>query len=520
MSGAIEELVVPVRMDTAGAAQDLKKVEKAGKDAGDATKKGFDDAGESAKGLGNELANIMKAQLSFAAIKQAAGAMGDEFRRSSDYVKGLAEQFANVRQAMQQVAALRGEDNSNKFTLQQVQEGAKAGLTPQEWIKAQEEFQSRAGAYVGKDAGDQMRLNDQEGAEYQQKIAAFAKARGISPDEAMGLGGGLLQFSEGKQNVGDLMGRYGKVFKTLERAPTPVKQLLPQMSRVMAQGFSPEEAAQALAITSEAMPGEEETGVENAMKAITDAKLEGKGEQLGIKEGMTPMQQLEAASRTLKGRVDKGENVDELMKEYAPDLRQRRGLLAFMNRGVGAQGFERTRRYAEETPQNFTEEATAKYRDTEEGQAAQRRADQALAEARRGKEMQPIMAELEKAKIDVTNRGDLEEGRVSNLYQGAIGTGTGVAPEQQIINEEAINRLRRKAFSKGITEDDQGKFQADRERGVKSSDVVYRSQASVNEEIKDLLKRIAAAGEKQADKGDKAPAMAMPAPMNNGGARQ
>src|SRR6516225_3651251 len=106
------------------------------------------------------------------------------------------------------------------------------------------------------------------------------------------------------------MARYGKLFKTLERAPTPVNQLLPHMSRIMSQGFSPEEAAQALAITSEAMPGEEEVGVEAAMRAITNARMAGKGGQLGLREGMGSMEQLEAAARTLQQRRAAGEDVD------------------------------------------------------------------------------------------------------------------------------------------------------------------------------------------------------------------
>ena len=58
------------------------------------------------------------------------------------------------------------------------------------------------------------------------------------------------------------------------------------MSRVMAQGASAEEASQMLAIMSEAMPGEEEIGVTNTIKAITNQVLEGKGEVLGQKKGM------------------------------------------------------------------------------------------------------------------------------------------------------------------------------------------------------------------------------------------
>jgi hypothetical protein len=522
MSGGIETLVIPVRMDTKDAAAALKRLEAAGKEAGDGVKDGMDKGAAGAKNLGDNVADLIKAQMGLSAIRQVASAMGDEFRRSADEVNRLATQFADVRQAMQQVAALRGEGNSNQFTVEQVRAGARAGLTPQEWTRAQEEFQSRAGAYIGKDAGDQGRLDDKQGEEYQQQIAAFAKARGINPSEAMGLGGGLLQFSEGKQDVKGLMSRYGKVFKTLERAPTPVAQLLPQMSRLMGQGFSPEEAAQALAIQSEANPGEEQTFVTSALKAVTDARLEGKGAALGLKEGMTPMQQLEAASRTLRDRIAAGEDQDTLMKEYAPRIEEKRGLLGFINRGVGAQGFERVRGYAAGTPDNFTSKAVEEYEKSDEGRAARRRADLALAEAERGELSQPVMEQLELARIEATRRGDLEQGRVSNAYRGTIGAGTGVDSAKQIVNQEALRRLRTRAAGLGIVRDEFAGFQADTVNGgVAAGDAVHRSQASVNAEIRDLLQRIAAATQQQADQGAKpGPALTVPTPVNNGGPRQ
>src|SRR4051794_9100909 len=269
---ADETLIIPVRFDRKSAAADLKNVEAAGRAAGDATAKGMDHASQAAhgmagaaKGVGNELANLMKAQLGLSALRAVAGQIADSFRETAKAVHESALQFQQLRAAMQQVAALTGQKNQTQFTLEQVARAQAAGLKPEEWVKAQEEFQSRAGAYL---EGDQARLDQGQGAEFQQQIASFAKARGIVPSEAMALGGGLLQFSEGQQDPKELMERYERVFKTLERAPTPVAQLLPQMSRVMSQGFSPEEAAQALAIMSEAMPGEEETGVENALKAF------------------------------------------------------------------------------------------------------------------------------------------------------------------------------------------------------------------------------------------------------------
>jgi hypothetical protein len=491
-------------MDPRRAVEALKTVEQAGTKAGDAVARGMKEAQQAthgaagaAKDFGSELAGLAKAQVALAVVRSAANAMSDEYKRSTDYVRELAKNFADLRQALQQVAALKGEKNTNQFTLEEAQKAAASGLTPQEWVKAQEEFQSGAGAYL---EGDQARATQQQGEDYQARIAAFAKARGIAPSEAMPLGGGLLQFSEGQQTPEKLMERYGRVFKTLERAPTPVSQLLPQMSRIMSQGFAPEEAAQALAIMSEAMPGEEQTGVENTLKALTEARHKGKGEELGLQEGMTPMQQIEAASRRLKGRAAKGENLDEMLAEYAPDLRERRGLLGFMNRGVGAKGFERVRGYAAETPADFTAKAIAEYQASDEGQAAQRRANQALAETRRGQKYQDLQAELEKARAEQTQAGYREYGSISKSpYDWTISNLPGmVGSNEADVNARAIGNLRRRAAGLGITgSTGSGAFQRNRATGdVDTSDVGYRTQQSVDNEIRELLKRIAAATEK------------------------
>jgi hypothetical protein len=470
------DLIIPVRFETGKAVTGLHAVEQAGARAGDTTAAAMDKAGSAAgragkeaMGFARELAAIQKAQIAIQAVERVGGAIADQLRRAAEFTRETAREFIELRRQMQQVAALTGKANQNQFALGQVQAAARANLKPEEWVKFQEEFQSRAGAYL---EGDQQRLDARQAEEYQAQIAEFAKARGIAPSEAAGLGGGLLQFSQGPQDVQSLMDRYGKVFKTLERAPTPVAQLLPQMSRIMSRGFSPEEAAQSLAIMSEAMPGEEETGVENALKAIRDVQLKGRGEELGLKEGMTPMQMLEAASRRLTERQAAGEDLDTMLAEYAPDLRERRGVMGFMTRGVEAQGFARVRGYAAETPADFTSKAIEEYRGSDAGKQAARDADEALARAERGQVNVRIEELRQEARTQLTREGRFEQARILDVLRAALGKAwTGTTIEEQLINEQAIQMARQRA---GVVPGEAGRVGATA-TGIEASKVVEES---------------------------------------------
>ena len=81
MGGEVDELIIPVRFSDNNAVQDLKRVEAAGKSAGDAAAGGMDKASHGAKGFSDQLVAITKAQIGLSAIRQVAAAMGSEFKR-------------------------------------------------------------------------------------------------------------------------------------------------------------------------------------------------------------------------------------------------------------------------------------------------------------------------------------------------------------------------------------------------------------------------------------------------------
>jgi len=441
------ELIIPVRFDTGKIPRALKEVGDGGKKAGADVEEGMKKAKASADTFTDSLGGIMKAQIVLGAAKQAAMAIGDQYRQTAQYVAGMAKEFQGLRQAMQQVAALKGEQNTTKFTLAEARMANKGLMTPEAWRGFQEQFQSYGGAYL---EGDQARFIDRGGVsakeqaeKYQLQVAEFTQARGLSSADTGQLAGGLLQFSQGPQKTEDLMSRFGKVFKTLERAPTPVAQLLPQMTRVMAQGASPEEAAQLLGIMSEAMPGEEETGVTNTIKAITNQILEGKGEALGQKEGMSRLEQVKAAVAAIKGRVDRGEKLDAVLHEIAPDLREMRGVKGFLTRGLEAGGFERTAGYIADTAPDFVEKELRAYESggpESEGGTAKIRARKALAGVELGARNEGINRIRDIAEIELMEGGGFER-----VNKGAVAAATipGADSARDIqINQQAIRRAR------------------------------------------------------------------------------
>jgi hypothetical protein len=401
---------------------------------------------EATKGYSNmslSVADFIKGAAGLSGVGAALGGIADRSRQTADYMHGISAEFKQLQAELQQVAALTGKSNSNEFTVAQAKAAAAAGLKPAEFVRAQEEFQSRAGAYVGDAENPIAKLNTQQGEQFQAQLATFAKARGIAPSEIMSLGGGLLQNAKGPTTPDELMKQLGGVFQTLEKAPTPVAQLLPQMSRLMSQNFSPDKAAQSLAIMSEAMPGEEQTGVENTYKALLEAQLKGKGDTLGLAKGMNPAQMIEAGSRTLAAKAANGEDLDKLLSDYAPDIRERRGILGFINRGVNAKGFERTQGYLDNTPADFVKRSINDYMGSDAGQRARNDAELAAAQAEQAAKLAPVENVREKARVQLTKEGRFAQNGWLDWFRNGVGRLTGVDANEQAVNERAFDIAQR-----------------------------------------------------------------------------
>ena len=151
MAGAAPDLIIPVRMDADKALTRLTKVGAAGAHAGDQVAAGAKKAQKGIQGttvssdkLGVSLVGLMKAQLSFQAIRATAAAIGSAFNDSAKYVQQMAKEFQGLRKAMQEAATLKGVANENQFTLEEAKKAQAFHLTPQEYRDFQAQFMNYA----------------------------------------------------------------------------------------------------------------------------------------------------------------------------------------------------------------------------------------------------------------------------------------------------------------------------------------------------------------------------------------
>ncbi len=249
------ELIIPIRMDHEKAKANVQDLGQTTLRVTDRMAQGFDHAtgevkqhesalhrvGTATRSVGSEVADLMKVQFGLGALKSVGMAVVGQFNEASQKIEAMAKQFQKLRSDMNAVASLSGDTNTNKFTLKEIDAAQKANVTPQEFKQFREGFLSKASAYIGDDEGSRMTAEEAE--KFQGTMAELAKKKGISESDMAQFAGGLLASTKGKTNAADLTARAGGVLNALEASSTDVKELLPKMIRVQAQGLSAEEAA-------------------------------------------------------------------------------------------------------------------------------------------------------------------------------------------------------------------------------------------------------------------------------------
>lgn len=456
---ATPELTIPIVLDYQKALEELKQLRARLGEAGDAGEDGFERARGSARGLGDVLTSLATHQ-GYQMVKDLASAMSDGFKESAEYVKEVSREFTDLRTSLQEIAALQGRDNSGSFTTDQARAAASAGLKPEEWVKFQSAFQSVAGAYI---EGPDARMGDDQAEEFQRRLAQFAKAKGVAAEDVAELGGSILQFADGPIDPDEAMARAGRAFRTLERARTKPSQLMKPMTGVMAMGADADEAAQLLNLAGEIKPGEEEVYVTNPLKALDKLILDGRGEELGLRDGMSPLEKIRAASEALAARAAGGEDMNAMLSDYAKDMRERRGLEGFVNRGVLAGGFDRVAGYIATTPADYADRASAGYAASDEGRAQQAQADLARNRIERGYRNRDVVQARTIAEAELTREGRFErmdgvDDAARRLWGALPIFGSGVSVKDQLINERATQSAFQQAYTKGADVDGVGQL--------------------------------------------------------------
>ena len=470
--------------------------------------------------------------MTFAGIKGAAAAVGEEFKRAADYVKHLAEDFAALRKTMQEVATLKGEGNTNEFTVAEAKKAYGFGLNPEENRDFQAEFMNYAGSQIATDektgeVAEGAKLSTKQGEEYAGRVAALMKESGIAPAVGAELAGSLLEQKTGPQDVDKLMAEFSKTFNILEKGRTPLSQALPQMSQIMAYGVSSEEAAKMFNVVAPASPKEPGVGVEAGFKAIQKMKNEGTGEEFGVKAGMSEYESAKAFGQNLSDRkkalTDAGktekEALDEIAKlltekELATEMREARGLVrGFGGQGIGSGAFATFEKIADETPEDFEAARKKRYEASDQGKENAAMNRQAVARAERGAEQQAVRLELEKSRGEVIESKELEEPSAALKLRGLVSNVSGVDVEQQLTNRRTLARLGREATDAGVENP------YDDRTALGAANVAEKStilpQLEVNKEIKELLTKIAESNAQIAASNQK-----MAEEKKDGGARQ
>lgn len=485
------------------------------------------------KATDGQMSGLIKTGLAIAGVTGLASALGSEFARAAEYCRDVANQFADIRQAIVQVAALRDKQPTNKFTMEQIRKAEEAGLTPQQWFKAQEEFLNPAGAQIGNGPGAKM--TDAQAQEFEKRVGRLtaAKLGGDNAGLGMGFAGSILQQSRGPLTPEQAMAQFNPAFEVLQKGSIDLRRAMPMMSQVMAHGIGATDAATLLNIVGPAAPGEEVASAEGALRAIEEMRVGGKGAQFGVTDKMTKPEAIKAFTMNMGERVKalrgKGKTDEEIdveiarqLKEadVAPDIREKRGLIRGMYRqGVELGGFERYGGIAAKIAPDYDIDAVRAFEASDEGKAAGRRARDAASIAREGVKLDPIQAEKDEAKIRARDAGAF---RTSDVYRATIRRGigviTGVDPENQLINEETLRDVRERARRVGARPSYQpgNTFTAPGMLPTDTMDVKTRTQEDVDAEIRDLLRAIKVAIERQTAVQERPanppPLVAMPAP--------
>jgi hypothetical protein len=506
------DLIIPIRMDPKGATDALNKVSAAGKKAGDdvatAARKatgGLQESAGAAGGVRQALVAVGAAQVGLSVVKGAAAAITTEFKRAADYVKSLASDFSALRKTMQEVATLKGEPNSNQFTVAEAKKGEQFHLNPQEYRDFQAEFMNFAGAQIsdeidasGKAVG---KLTSAQGEQYAGRVAALMKESGINPAVGAELAGSLLEQAKGPQDVDTLMKRLSETFNVLEKGRVPLSRALPQMSEIMAHGVGAEEAARMFNIVAPASPGQEGVAVQAAFRAIEAMKIKGTGQEFGVKEGMTLYESVKAFSEDINKRrqslLAEGKSEQEATdaltkllteKDIGTEVRERRGLISgFARQGIELGGFKTFEGIAEKTPEDFEAARKKRYEESDQGLRDAADVRQAVARAERGEKLQAITLELERARAQVIQSGEMERPTDQNAVRGFLGNLNGVDLEQQLANKRALSNLGQRAAEAGI----ETRFNPATEEGRQNiSRESIESQIRVNQRIAELLEEI------------------------------
>jgi hypothetical protein len=456
MPGDVPDLIIPIRMDPQGATAALKKVEAAGKQAGDSVKAGADGANKSLQGMGggaadaaSSLLKLTQAQIGLGTLKMVAEKMMSVLSDSADYARRLAADFVQIQKAMQGLAAIAGKPNQNEFVLSEVKKAEAANLTPQEWTEFRSKYMAKTSMYVGDKPGS--KLSEMDNEELQSRAAEFAKGKGISAGTMANMIGGMLAQEKGKTTSKEMLSKLGKVYAGLKASSTEPEQLMAGMTELMAAGFTAEDAAASIAQMPEIAPGQEATYLQRTTMELGQQQREGKiGEKQGLREGMNPREKLKQVTKYLQGKMEAGKTPEEKEKILQREVGEMTGeAVAFRTlTGLARQGpqaMEQWEKLVQETPENAVQTTVEADRDTDAGKVRVAEAKAAAGKAETGGKHADVNLMRLQAAAELEKEGRFDHptmGEMANDWIPSFMGGDATLREQQI-NARAMRNAKR-----------------------------------------------------------------------------
>jgi len=458
MSG---ELVIPIRLDPSKVVEGLHKVGSAGKEAGDKVHGGMKHGQEGAESLLEAMVNVESGKKALETIEKVGEAVGDSMKEAAARVKSLADEFIRTQSAMRQIAAMTGHEDTNRYTLEQIQQAAASNVSPETWIASRKGFLGQGGAFVGKGPGAKI---SEAGAErVQAAVAEFEAGRGIEPGALSAVGGSMLTQAKGPLDEKTLLAELGKVAGTLKGAGPDLSENLANLKRAEAGGFSPVAGAQTLATFQAIAPGRSGRTLDTTMSGLEQALQAGTlGARQGVKPGMEPREQLKALTGYLEGTLKQGGEgrLEGAIGDITKNPAMSRTLERLAKMGV-QRGFTDVEARTAGISDTAIEDQIAKARETGEGKARHASARLAAATAKIGEEHADARTLQKEAEAGLEERDLLREDSAQFVTRKALMQVPGYQtfrglpdPRQQLIDEESerISRGRAGLPRQGLLE--------------------------------------------------------------------
>lgn len=397
---------------------------------------------------GLNAANVAVVSMTGAATAMMRG-LAASSQEATAYIKNMVTQAEAARSALSEIAALTGNKQDIKFTAQQAQQAARAGVSPEAFAQAQTRWEQYAGQFIGN--GPEHKLTRDQSDDLLRQATTYSAARGIDSGDTAQLLATIVSAMPKGANNKDVMTEFAKAQKVAELAAGPTGPIVRQIAELANQEVT---AGGSIGSVHEAAPFIAAAAQQDAGSAgmLTQAMLRGlrevrkdpaKMKALGITGGMNIMQQLGAINSAAEAHVSAGGDEGQFLDRFFTDSREWRGIRGMLNAGIRGGGFARNQAQVDSVGADTVAAANQDYLGGEQGRFQTRESELAAAQrARASKFVRLREIELEERR-KLADSGELERPqgpieRTTSTFKWLFNAGD---REQQLLTSRMGQRL-------------------------------------------------------------------------------